>query len=104
MKLNIKNRLILLQILPSKGNLSDMVEVMELAKKLKLSDEEKELINYKIDDSNNFYWDPDKDFEKDFELNSDKIKILKDIINKLDEENNIPLFLVDLALQIKNIK
>ena len=104
MKLNIKNRLILLQILPSKGNLSDMVEVMELAKKLKLSDEEKELISYKIDDSNNFYWDPDKDFEKDFELNSDKIKILKDTINKLDEENNIPLFLVDLALQIKNIK
>ena len=104
MKLNIKNRLILLQILPSKGNLSDMVEVMELAKKLKLSDEEQELISYKIDDSNNFYWDPDKDFEKDFELNSDKIKILKDTINKLDEENNIPLFLVDLALQIKNIK
>lgn len=104
MKLNIKNRLILLQILPNKGNLSDMVEVMELAKKLKLSDEEKELINYKIDDSNNFYWDPDKDFEKDFELNSDKIKILKDTINKLDEENNISLFLVDLALQIKNLK
>lgn len=104
MKLNIKNRLILLQILPSKGNLSDMVEVMDLAKQLKLSDEEKVLINYQIDDSNNFYWDPDKDFEKDFELNSDKIKILKDTVNKLDEENNIPLFLVDLALQIKNLK
>lgn len=62
MKLNIKNRLILLQILPNKGNLSDMVEVMDLAKQLKLSDKEKELINYKIDDSDNIYWDSNKDF------------------------------------------
>jgi hypothetical protein len=104
MKLNIKNRLILLQILPNKGNLSDMVEVMDLAKQLKLSDKEKELINYKIDDSDNIYWDSNKDFEKDFELNSDKIKILKETINKLDSEKEIPLVLVDLALEIKNLK
>lgn len=104
MKLNIKNRLILLQILPSKGNLSDMVEVMDLAKQLKLSDKEKELINYKIDDSDNIYWDSNKDFEKDFDLNSDKIKILKETINKLDSEKEIPLVLVDLALEIKNLK
>lgn len=104
MKLNIKNRLILLQILPNKGNLSDMVEVMDLAKQLKLSDKEKELINYKIDDSDNIYWDSNKDFEKDFDLNSDKIKILKETINKLDSEKEIPLVLVDLALEIKNLK
>nr|DAT16773.1 MAG TPA: hypothetical protein [Caudoviricetes sp.] len=81
-----------------------MVEVMDLAKQLKLSDKEKELINYKIDDSDNIYWDSNKDFEKDFELNSDKIKILKETINKLDSEKEIPLVLVDLALEIKNLK
>nr|DAS31785.1 MAG TPA: hypothetical protein [Bacteriophage sp.] len=81
-----------------------MVEVMDLAKQLKLSDKEKELINYKIDDSDNIYWDSNKDFEKDFDLNSDKIKILKETINKLDSEKEIPLVLVDLALEIKNLK
>ena len=104
MKLNIKNRLMLLQILPNKGNLLDMVEIMELVKQLKLSDEDKKVINYRIDNSNNIYWDPDKDYEKEFNLNSDKIKILKDTINKLDSKNEIPLFLVDLALEIKNLK
>lgn len=103
MDLNIKNRLILLQILPTKGNLSDMVEVMDLAKQLKLTDSEKELIEYTEDNNHNFYWNETRDFNKKIELNSDKIKILKSTIDTMDKDNNIPLFMVDLAIQIKNL-
>lgn len=103
MNLTIKNRLILLQILPIQGSLSEMVDVLELAKQLKLTDEEKKLINYTEDNDKNSYWDLDKDFEKDFQLTTDMIAILKNIISKLDEEKKLPLVMVDLALKINNL-
>ena len=102
MKLNIKNRLILLQILPTQGSLSEMVEIMDLAKLIKLSDEEKKLIAY-TEDNGNITWDSDKDPNKDIPLNSDKIKILKDIINKLDSEKKISIAMLDLALEINKL-
>lgn len=102
MKLNIKNRLILLQILPIQGSLSEMVEIMDLAKLVKLSDEEKELIAY-TEDNGNITWDSDNDPNKDIPLNSDKIKILKDIINKLDSEKKISIAVLDLALEINKL-
>lgn len=104
LNLGIKNRLVLLQILPAKGNISDMVEVMDLAKELKLTDEEKEKIEYKEDENLNFYWNPDKEHIKEIKLNSDKVKILKNTIDILDKENNISIALLDLALEIKNLK
>ena len=103
MNLTVKNRLILLQILPIQGSLSEMVDVLELAKQLKLSDEEKKLINYTEDADKNSYWDLDKDFEKDFQLTTDMITILKNIISKLDEEKKLPLVMVDLALKINKL-
>ena len=102
MKLNIKNRLILLQILPSQGSLSEMVEIMDLAKLVKLSDEEKELIAY-TENNGNITWNSDKDPNKDIPLNSDKIKILKEVINKLDSEKKISIAMLDLALEINKL-
>jgi len=41
MKLTIKDRLSLIQILPTRGSVSEMVDVYDLARELKLNDEEK---------------------------------------------------------------
>ena len=60
----IKDRLILLQILPTYGSLSEMVDVMDLAKELKLNDKEKQQINYNDKINNQILWDISKDPNK----------------------------------------
>lgn len=99
----IKERLILLQILPTQGSLSEMVEIMDLAKQLKLNDEEKNSVSFSEDSKGNITWDIDKDPNIDITISSDMIKILKETINKLDKDKKITPQLVDLAIKITKL-
>lgn len=99
----IKERLILLQILPTQGSLSEMVDVMDLAKQLKLNDEEKNSVSFNEDSKGNITWDIDKDPNIDITISSDMIKILKETINKLDKDKKITPQLVDLAIKITKL-
>ncbi len=99
----IKERLILLQILPTQGSLSEMVEIMDLAKQLKLNDEEKNSVSFNEDSKGNITWDIDKDPNIDITISSDMIKILKETINKLDKDKKITPQLVDLAIKITKL-
>ena len=99
----IKERLILLQILPTQGSLSEMVEIMDLAKQLKLNDEEKNSVSFNEDSKGNITWDIDKDPNIDITISSDMIKILKETINKLDKDKKITPQLVDLAVKITKL-
>lgn len=99
----IKERLILLQILPTQGSLSEMVEIMDLAKQLKLNDEEKNSVSFNEDGKGNITWDIDKDPNIDITISSDMIKILKETINKLDKDKKITPQLVDLAIKITKL-
>ena len=99
----IKERLILLQILPTQGSLSEMVEIMDLAKQLKLNDEEKNSVSFNEDSKGNITWDIDKDPNIDITISSDIIKILKETINKLDKDKKITPQLVDLAIKITKL-
>lgn len=103
MILKIKERLILLQILPTQGSLSEMVEIMDLAKRLKLNDEEKNSVSFNEDSKGNITWDIDKDPNIDITISSDMIKILKETINKLDKDKKITPQLVDLAIKITKL-
>ena len=99
----IKERLILLQILPTQGSLSEMVEIMDLAKQLKLNDEEKNSVSFNEDSKGNITWDIDKDPNINITISSDMIKILKETINKLDKDKKITPQLVDLAIKITKL-
>ena len=99
----IKERLILLLILPTQGSLSEMVEIMDLAKQLKLNDEEKNSVSFNEDSKGNITWDIDKDPNIDITISSDMIKILKETINKLDKDKKITPQLVDLAIKITKL-
>ena len=99
----IKERLILLQIVPTQGSLSEMVEIMDLAKQLKLNDEEKNSVSFNEDSKGNITWDIDKDPNIDITISSDMIKILKETINKLDKDKKITPQLVDLAIKITKL-
>lgn len=95
MKLDIKNRLLLIGMLPQQGSLSEMVDIYDLVRDLKLSDEEKGAISY-IENGNYVKWDFDKDPNKDININSSQMKIIKKTIDRLDKENKITLETIPL--------
>ena len=101
MNLNVKERLMLIGILPQEGSLSEMVDVYDLAKQLKLSDQEKELIAYK-DTRSYATWKDELDPNKDIQISSDQNKIVLDCIEKLDKQGKIGIELVPIILKFKN--
>ena len=103
MILNIKDRIILLQLLPTQGSLSEMVDIMDLAKKIKLDDSTKKLISYVEDKNGNISWDIDKDPNIEVELTNDITNILKKVISNLDKDKKITAQMLDLALKISKL-
>lgn len=99
--MTIKERLSLLQILPTHGSICEMVDAYDLARELKLSDEEKEKINYK-EEGNSIIWDYDLDPNKDIKLSKDQLKLVMNQIDILDKQKQIPLSMVELILKLKN--
>ena len=95
MILDIKNRLLLIGMLPQQGNLSEMVDIYDLVRDLKLSEEEKGAISY-IENGAYVKWDYDKDPNKDVNITSSQMDIIKKAIEKLDKENKINLEMVPL--------
>lgn len=80
-----------------------MVDILELAKQLKLSDEEKQQISYNIDGNKQITWNIDADPNKQFVLNSDTINLLKNTIQQLDSQKKITINMVDIVLKIQNL-
>lgn len=99
--MKIKDRLSLLQILPSQGSICEMVDAYDLARELKLSDEEKGDVNY-IESGVNIKWDYKKDPDKEINISSDQYKLIMKEIDKLDQNKQIPLSMIELILYLKD--
>ena len=95
MILDIKNRLLLISMLPAEGNISQMVDVYDLVRELKLSDEEKNKVAY-VESGSYVKWEHKDDPNKDINISSDQLKIIMDAIDKLDREGKISLEMVPL--------
>lgn len=100
--LNVRDRLVIISILPQNGSLEEMVEILEIVKKIKFSEEEKQDIKY-IQNENKIEWDLDKDLGRDFEFSIDQIKILKDCVKELDKNKKIDLNLLDTCIKINKL-
>ena len=102
MKLNIKDRLVILNLLPNQGSILELTEAINIANQIKLSDEEKEAINYTVS-GNNVYWDVNKSIEIDVDLNQDQINLLKNKIKELDSKKLITVDILNTCLKINNL-
>lgn len=98
--MTIKERLSLLQILPTQGSVSEMVDVYDLARELKLSDEEKGEVNY-IELGDSIKWDFNKDPNKEIKLSKDQLKIVLNQIDELDKHKKVPLSMIELIIKLK---
>lgn len=101
-QLNVLDRLTLVSILPTTGRLQELVEVLDIVKLVKFSEEEKKSIGYKEVDGK-VSWDLSKEVLKTFEFTFEHIKVIKDTINKLDEEGKINLSTLDTCLKFSKL-
>lgn len=99
MILDIRNRLLLMGMLPQKGNLPEMVDIYDLVRELKLSDEEKGQVNF-VDGGEYIKWDYEKDPNKEISISNSQLDIIKKAINKLDSEGKISLEAIPLIKMI----
>lgn len=88
-------------MLPSEGNLSDMTEIYDLVRALRIEDPEKNYINYR-EENGSIVWDVDKAKTKEITLTSTQKRIINDTINKLDKNNQIGLNQIETIMKIKN--
>lgn len=101
MILSVKERLMLISMIPQEGTLSEMVDIYDLVRDLKLSDEEKDLIDYK-EGSLGASWNADKDPNKDIHISRTQMDIVQKNIDRLDTERKINIEQIPLILKIKN--
>lgn len=102
MKLYVKERLSILQMLPENGSLSEMVDVMEIVKKVRITQEEKTKIEYK-ETSGSIIWNVTKDEGIDIEFTFEEISVLKSAVARMDKEKKINMSILDVCLRIKNL-
>lgn len=95
MNIDIKSRLLLIGMLPQQGSLAEMVDIYDLVRELKLSDEEKRAISY-IENGSYVKWDYEKDPNKDINISESQMNIIKKTIDKLDKENKVNLEMIPL--------
>lgn len=67
--LSVKDRLTITTIAPSTGSIAELMEMIELLKTIKFSDEEKEEIGFKQSPSGVVEWDVNKASDKEFNIN-----------------------------------
>lgn len=88
-------------MLPQEGTLSEMVDIYDLVRELKLSDEEKKNIGY-MEDGQSIKWDAELDPMKDVVFSNDQKSIFNRIIDQLDKEKKINLGQIETILKVKN--
>ena len=90
MKLNVHERLLLLNFLPKEGNFEDVRCLKELSKEIGFSPEEEERFSLKKDEKiNQFTWDVKKEEEKEVKFTDNAFKLVEKVLKKLDEQNKL---------------
>jgi hypothetical protein len=97
MKLSVKERLSLLQILPKMDNILTMNIVYELGKKISIGAKEFEELGFiQNDKTGEIQWDVTKEKEKEVEFEKAELDIIKDSLKKLDESKKVELVHISL--------
>lgn len=87
--LNILERVLLMNMLPKKGNLVTVRAVSNTAKILMITKEETEIFEVKNEGGMTTWNDQGKE-EKEFTLPPSSVKVIRDTLYKLDAEESLP--------------
>lgn len=101
-ELGIKDRLVIISILPATGSLQDMVDTFEMIKILRFTNEEKEECSYR-EVNGKVEWDITKDIPKEFTLSFEQITLLKEVVKEMSTNKQIDLNNLDTCLKINKL-
>lgn len=90
MKLDLRDRIILSNILPAQGSIQEIANTIECSKLLSISDKEKSEFSYH-DDGQRATWNPEVDTARDIKLKHEHVSLLKEVIKKLDESGKVAI-------------
>lgn len=89
-------------MLPQNGSICEMVDIMEITKKVRINQEEKKEIEYK-ECNGVISWNVSKDKGKEVEFSYEELSILKVSVKKLDEEKKVNAANLDICLKINSL-
>ena len=95
-KLNVLERIKLMDILPKEGNLIYWKILKGLKEKISFTEEGITNYSIKVTDGK-IFWNPQQDSGKDFELSDAEKGIIIDAFKKLNEQNKITEDILSLA-------
>lgn len=102
MKLSIKDRVAILDMLPQTGSISEMVDIMEIAKKVRINQEEKDKVGFR-ETQGSISWNISLDEGKDVDFTFEEVVILKACVTKLDTEKRVNSANLDICLKISKL-
>lgn len=102
MNLTVRERLEIVQMLPQNGSIMEMIDIMSILKKIRLTQEEKTQIKYKELD-NKIMWDASESLEKDITFTHEEITILKDSVHRLDKNKEVNPSNLDICIKINQL-
>lgn len=93
-QLTIKDRLILLNILPKEHDILSLKIIRDLQNKLGITEEEFKEVDLKIENGN-YTWNTSKDIAKLFEIGEKATEIIIESFKKLNAQKKISIEMID---------
>lgn len=100
--LNVKERLLIANLLPKESNLSEQLIGKSILDKTFITIKEREKLIY--DPLYQGEIRPDTDFEADFELTKEEHELLYNDVLQKDKEKKITPYIVSLAIKVRDAK
>lgn len=88
-ELSVMDRMVLLNILPERGNLTTIRIVRELREELSFSESEHETMNLRQLDDGRVMWDEGKVPDKGLDIGPQAANVIRDTLEKLDKDDDL---------------
>ena len=101
--MTVKDRILIGEFFPQKGNLITQLQAKDIADKTALSVEERKKINLRGGVGGGLTWDEKTAKDKDISLTDAEVQFLKDQVERLDKAGEFTPESAEVALKIKKL-
>lgn len=102
MKLNVRERIAMLDLLPEQGGMIDMILVRSISEKVALT--AKDITDFSVkQEGNSVTWDQAKDTGIEIDFEESEMELLKGQVKELDENKRVTMRTFDLCMKIKSL-
>jgi len=102
MELTIKDRLIIIQLLPPRASMAGQIMAKHVMKKVQITDKEKEGLEWK-EDGGRAFWKDEVAPKIKVKFTLDEIDFLRAQVKEFDEKKMIPMDFIDTLLRIQGV-